>query len=78
MAWEEQARIRNELWGTFASAWVSFAKTGNPNNSKTPNWPAYDTAKRATMIFDNETRVENDPRAEIRKFWKDMPTARRG
>jgi hypothetical protein len=30
------------------------------------------------MIFDNETRVENDPRAEIRKFWQDMPTARRG
>ena len=30
------------------------------------------------MIFDNETRVENDPRAEIRKFWQDMPAARRG
>jgi para-nitrobenzyl esterase len=66
------------LWGTFASAWVSLAKTCNPNNAKTPNWPAYDSAKRATMIFDNETRVENDPRAEIRKFWQDMPTARRG
>ncbi|HTB10333.1 MAG TPA: carboxylesterase/lipase family protein [Bryobacteraceae bacterium] len=65
------------LWGTFASAWVSLAKTGNPNNAKTPNWPAYDEAKRATMIFDNETRVENDPRAEMRKFWADSP-ARRG
>src|SRR5580698_6353440 len=61
------------LWGTFASAWVSLAKTGNPNNPKTPHWPAYDAAKRSTMIFDNETRVENDPRAEIRKFWQDMP-----
>ncbi len=78
-AWEEQARIRNELCGERSHrAWVSFAKTGNPNNAKTPNWPAYDAAKRATMIFDNETRVENDPRAEIRKFWQDMPTARRG
>jgi para-nitrobenzyl esterase len=66
------------LWGTFASAWVSLAKTGNPNNPKTPAWPAYDAAKRATMIFDNETRVENDPRSEIRKFWQDMPAARRG
>jgi para-nitrobenzyl esterase len=65
------------LWGTFASAWVSLAKTGNPNNAKTPNWPAYDEAKRATMIFDNETRAENDPRAEMRKFWADSP-ARRG
>ena len=66
------------LWGTFASAWVSLAKTCNPNNAKTPGWPAYDSAKRATMIFDNETRVENDPRAEIRKFWQDIPAARRG
>jgi para-nitrobenzyl esterase len=61
------------LWTTFASAWVAFAKTGNPNNPKTPNWPAYDVAKRATMIFDNNTRVENDPRGEIRKFWESMP-----
>ncbi len=64
------------LWGTFAAAWVALAKTGNPNNAKTPNWPAYDEAKRATMIFDNETRVENDPRAEMRKFWQDMPVRR--
>ena len=61
------------LWGNFAAAWVAFAKTGNPNHPKIPNWPAYETAKRATMIFDNDTRVENDPRAEIRKFWDQMP-----
>jgi len=61
------------LWAQFASAWVAMAKTGNPNNAKIPNWPAYDTAKRATMVFDNDTRVENDPRGEIRKFWESMP-----
>ena len=61
------------LWNTFASAWVAFAKTGNPNNPQTPNWPAYETAKRATMIFDNNTRIENDPRGEIRRFWEQMP-----
>ena len=55
------------LWKNFATAWVAFAKTGNPN------WPAYETSKRATMIFDNDTRVENDPQAEIRKFWDQMP-----
>ena len=61
------------LWDRFAAAWVSFAKTGDPNNAKTPAWPAYDADKRATMVFDNETRVENDPRSEIRKFWEQMP-----
>ncbi len=67
------------LWGRFAAAWVSMAKTADPNNPKIPRWAPYDTSKRATMIFDNEVRVENDPRAEIRKFWEEMPsTPRRG
>jgi len=26
------------------------------------------------MVFDTDTRVENDPRSEIRKFWEKMPT----
>ncbi len=56
-----------------ASAWVAFAKTGDPNNPQIPRWPSYDTATRATMVFDTDTRVENDPRGEIRKFWEKMP-----
>jgi para-nitrobenzyl esterase len=67
------SRQERSLWERFASAWVSLAKTGNPNNPKIPDWPAYDAAKRASMIFDSEIRVENDPRSEIRKFWADMP-----
>lgn len=61
------------LWTSFASAFVAFAKTGNPNHAKIPKWPAYDTAARATMVFDSEPRVENDPRGEIRKFWEQIP-----
>ena len=45
-----------------ASVWVAFAKTGNPNNDTIPNWPAYDANTRATMVFDNTMRVENDYR----------------
>jgi para-nitrobenzyl esterase len=58
-----------------ASVWVAFAKTGDPNNAMIPRWPAYDSASRATMVFDNDTRVESDPRGEIRKFWEQMPAA---
>ncbi len=58
-----------------ASAWVAFAKTGDPNNPQIPRWPSYDGATRATMVFDTDTRVENDPRGEIRKFWEQMPPA---
>jgi para-nitrobenzyl esterase len=61
------------LWARFASSWVAMAKSADPNNSKVPKWPSYDGNTRATMIFDSEVRVENDPRSEIRKFWAEMP-----
>jgi para-nitrobenzyl esterase len=52
-----------------ASAWVAFAKTGDPNNERIPHWPAYEPGARATMIFDTRTRVENDPRHAFRELW---------
>ena len=52
-----------------ASAWVAFAKTGNPDNEHIPHWPAYDATTRATMIFDKDMKVANDPRSAIRKYW---------
>ena len=59
-----------------ASAWVSLAATGNPNNPKTPNWPAYTLPTRTTLVFDHITRAENDPRGKFREFWeKTSPTA---
>ena len=67
------SHLQRALWSKFATAWTTFAKTGNPNNPKLPNWAPYETAQRATMIFDNDVRAENDPRGEIRKFWDQMP-----
>ena len=52
-----------------ASAFVAFAKTGSPDNDQIPHWPAYDVNSRATMVFDTNTRVVNDPRSAIRKYW---------
>ncbi len=47
-----------------SSAWVQFARTGNPNHSGLPQWPAFDTGKRSTMIFDNTCMVRDDPDGE--------------
>jgi para-nitrobenzyl esterase len=48
-------------------AFVRFARTGDPG------WPAYDLAKRPTMIFDTESRVENDPRKWERELFARVP-----
>ena len=49
------------LAGKTSSAWVAFARTGNPNTPKLPKWLAYSAAARQTMLFNNECRVESDP-----------------
>jgi len=56
-----------------ASAWAAFARKGDPNNPALPPWAPYDDARRAVMIFDNDTRVDLNPRAGIRAFWDANP-----
>jgi para-nitrobenzyl esterase len=51
-----------------AGAWAQLARTGNPNHKGLPNWPAYNSKKRAVMIFDTPSRVENDPTGEVRQI----------
>jgi para-nitrobenzyl esterase len=48
-------------------AFVRFARTGNPG------WPTYDLAKRQTMIFDTDSRVEKDPRKWERELFARVP-----
>jgi para-nitrobenzyl esterase len=58
-----------------ASTWAAFVRTGDPNNGHVPPWKAYDDKGRAVMVFDNDTRQEANPRAEIRAFWDAHPPA---
>ena len=44
-----------------STAWVNFARTGNPNHSGLPHWPTYTGNTRATMYFDTACEVRNDP-----------------
>lgn len=57
----------------FASAWAAFVRTGDPSNDHMPPWRPYDDATRAVMIFDDDTRQDLNPRAEIRAFWDANP-----
>jgi para-nitrobenzyl esterase len=49
-------------------AWVAFARSGNPSTGGL-HWPAFDAARRNTMILDRECRVEQLPRETERRCW---------
>ncbi len=51
-----------------SSAWVAFARTGKPDCPQIPHWPAYEPARRSTMIFDLTSKVIDDPHAEVRQI----------
>jgi len=52
---------RYTLQDRMSTAWAAFARTGNPNHKGLPNWPAFETKTRPTMVFDNRCKVVNDP-----------------
>lgn len=64
----QHVRLADQL----ASAWVSFAATGDPNNARTPQWPAYTLPARTTLVFETDaehTRAQPDPRAAFNAYW---------
>jgi para-nitrobenzyl esterase len=57
---------RYALAHKMSAAWAAFARTGNPNHPDLPNWSAFSLRDRATMIFNNECHMVNDPNREER------------
>ncbi|HEY7106204.1 MAG TPA: carboxylesterase family protein [Acidimicrobiia bacterium] len=51
-----------------SSALVSFAATGSPEYDGGPAWPPYDLDRRATMLFDTESRAVDDPDHDAREL----------
>ncbi|WP_409915838.1 carboxylesterase/lipase family protein [Hyphomonas sp.] len=62
-------RVADRLSGAF----ISLARTGDPNHSGLPLWPRYSLPARATMIFGAETSVLNDPRSMERELFSKVP-----
>jgi len=40
---------------------IGFARNGNPDVGKLPEWTEYDSSSRATMVWNNSSQVINDP-----------------
>ncbi|TXC71084.1 carboxylesterase/lipase family protein [Sphingomonas ginsenosidivorax] len=50
------------------AAYVAFATSGTPQNPNMPAWPAYDLARRPSMLIDETCRVVNDLHAARRQI----------
>jgi para-nitrobenzyl esterase len=57
---------------TMMDALLRFARTGDPG------WAPYTLPERATMIFDNQSRVENNPRGAERDLFARVPYVQPG
>jgi len=58
-------RLTNEM----QTAWLNFARYGNPNGTGEANWKPYIAPERATMIFEKKSHVKNDPDGLQREAW---------
>jgi para-nitrobenzyl esterase len=65
---EETQRLSEQMM----DVWIAFARSGNPNHENIPELPPYDVEKRATILFNNEVTVEQDPYGDERALWDDI------
>ncbi|MCR5077269.1 MAG: carboxylesterase family protein [Prevotella sp.] len=56
-----------------SQAWISFAYTGKPQAEGLPEWTAYNPAKGATMIFDNQCRIVYNHDSELLGVARQFP-----
>lgn len=65
--------VNETLAKDVSSAWVAFARTGNPSTDKI-KWTEYDLNNRPTMVIGDDCtmKMENDPKKELRELLKNI------
>ena len=61
------------LSAAMQTAWAQFARSGNPGHAGLPDWPAYDSVTRPTMMFDVPCRLAHDPAQAERRAQAALP-----
>jgi para-nitrobenzyl esterase len=67
---DAERRVLHEL---MQDTWITFARSGDPNHARLPAWPTYEGSRRATLQFDLQTAVVNDPYGALREAWDGVP-----
>ena len=67
----EPQRVADQMSDT----WIAFARAGRPDNAAIPRWASYNSGRRASMFFDVNSKLVEDYKAPIRRFWQDRADA---
>ncbi|MDZ4375659.1 MAG: carboxylesterase family protein [Phenylobacterium sp.] len=51
-----------------SALWANFARTGVPSAAGMPQWTPYDSQSRPTLVIDDRSRMEADPRGAERRL----------
>jgi para-nitrobenzyl esterase len=60
------------------AALLAFARTGDPNYPGLPRWEPYAPPRRATLVFNVESRLADDPRGAERRLFAKVPFVQQG
>jgi para-nitrobenzyl esterase len=67
--WTGNSEEAWKLADKMSSAWLNFAKTGNPNvEGMLPEWGPYKEENGNTMYFDNECKIVNNHDRKLMQF----------
>jgi len=71
-------RVAQGVASRLSDAFIALAHSGDPNHVGLPAWTPYGLTNRETMVFDSDTRLENDPRGDERRFFAGVPYVQPG
>jgi para-nitrobenzyl esterase len=63
---------------TMQQALLAFARSGNPDYQGLARWEPYTLQRRQTMVFDVESRLQDDPRGAERRLFAKVPFIQQG
>jgi para-nitrobenzyl esterase len=63
---------REKLAAEMSGSVLALARNGDPNHDGLARWAGYDSTRRATMLFDVESALVDDPDGDERELWVDI------
>jgi para-nitrobenzyl esterase len=63
---------QQKLADQMSDVWIAFARSGNPNTPGRPFWPRYDSQRHATMLFNVQSHVEDNPYGAVHFLLRDQ------